>query len=223
MIRISNNQILNLFSERFMKVLSPGIVIDLLSPKPKILTSFGGVQTMRIDLPGEEPTITGAIGNIKENVTLLLGDKFYDTRQKRRTYLSKPENSCKYTVNPNHVYSFELYDHSMNFATYYQHILGGKQIDMVRSMNGQALAFALFTRDERCIFKFPVWHERMIIDMTSRHGLSVLQNMKEANDELSEERDDAESLSSYNTCMSSEVQEQQKKEPNFWQFFSFTE
>jgi hypothetical protein len=200
---------INISSERFMQVLSPGIVIDLLSSKPKILTSFGGVQTLRIDLPGEEPTINGAIGNIKEDTTLLLGDKFRDDIQKRRKYLSNPENSRKYVVNPEHVYSFEMYDHSMNFGTYHQHIVGGRRVDIVQSMNGQALAFACFTRDKRCIFKFPVWHERMIIDMTSRYGLSVLENIN-----------DAESLSSYETCMSAEVPEQRKKEPNCWHLLS---
>ncbi|GFH46229.1 FAD/NAD(P)-binding domain-containing protein [Chaetoceros tenuissimus] len=158
--------------ERFMEVLSPGIVIDLVSPKPKILTSFGGVQTMRVDRLGEEPKLTGALGNIKEDTSLLLGTKFSGNIQKRRKYLSNPDKASKYTVNPNHVYSFELYDHSMDFGTYYQHILGGRKIDMVMSMNGQALAVALFTRDKRCIYKFPVWHERLIGDMLSKHDLS---------------------------------------------------
>mmetsp|Transcript_11223 Transcript_11223/g.21003 ORF Transcript_11223/g.21003 Transcript_11223/m.21003 type:complete len:201 (+) Transcript_11223:818-1420(+) len=197
-----------------MEVLSPGIVIDLLSPKPKILTSFGGVQTLRIDLPGHEPSITGAIGNIKEDTRLLLGDQFIGNIQKRRAYLSNPENSCKYTVNPNHIYSFELYDHSMNFGTYYQHILGGKRVDMVQSMNGQALAFALFTRDKRCILKFPVWHERMIVDMKSKYGLSLLEIM----DKSMQGRNDIDSLSSYETCMSAEVQEE--REPNCWQILA---
>lgn len=178
------------FSERFMEVLSPGIVIDLISSKPKILTSFGGVQTMRIDIPGEEPELTGALGNIVEDTKLLLGDEFSGKIQKRRKYLSNPDNACKYKVNPNHVYSFELYDHSINFGTYYQHILGGKQIDMVMSMNGQALAFALFTRDKRCIFKFPVWHKRMIVDMLSKYDLS----------KANEETNDYDSTSSFKTC-----------------------
>lgn len=164
-----------------MEVLSPGIVIDLVSPKPKILTSFGGVQTMRVDRLGEEPKLTGALGNIKEDTGLLLGTKFSGNIQKRRKYLSNPGKASKYTVNPNHVYSFELYDHSMDFGTYYQHILGGRKIDMVMSMNGQALAFALFTRDKRCIYKFPVWHERLIGDRLSKYDLSKANNERNDN------------------------------------------
>ena len=78
----------------------------------------------------------------------------------------------------------------MNFGTYCQHILGGRQIDMVMSMNGQALAFALFTRDQRCIFKFPVWHQRMIVDMLSKYDLS----------KANEEMNDNDSMSSFKTC-----------------------
>ena len=167
-----------------MALLSPGVVIDLVSSKPKMLTSFGSVQTLRIDMLGDEPELTGALGNIKEDTKLLLGTKFSGNVQKRRKYLSNPDNACKYEVNPNHVYSFELYDHSMNFGTYNQHILGGRKIDMVMSMNGQALAFALFTRDKRCIYKFQVWHERLIRDMLSKYNLSKA-NSSERNDNYS--------------------------------------
>lgn len=164
-----------------MEVLSPGIVIDLVSSKPKMLTSFGGVQTLRIDELGDEPKLTGELGNIKEDTKLLLGTKFSGNIQKRRKYLSNPDNACKYVVNPNHVYSFELYDHSMNFGTYNQHIFGGRKVDMIMSLNGQALAFALFTRDKRCIYKFPVWHKRLIGDMLSKYDLSKANSERNGN------------------------------------------
>jgi len=158
--------------QKFMEVLSPGIVMDMTSDKPKILTPFGSAQKMRIDLPGNEPEITIAVGNVQEDTSLLLGKEFSspNSTKSRRKYLSKPKNSSNYKVNPAHVYTLEFYDHSMNFGTYYQHMFGNAKIDMVDSMNGQALAFCLFTRDKRIVWKFPLWHERLIKDMMKKHA-----------------------------------------------------
>jgi hypothetical protein len=41
----------------------------------------------------------------------------------------------------------------------------GVKVDMTKTMNGQPLAFGIFTRDERIICKFPVWHERLLEEM----------------------------------------------------------
>jgi len=161
--------------QKFMEALSPGIIMDMISDRPKILTSFGSAQIMRIDLPGNEPKITGVIDNVQENTSLILGEGFASPKsaKKRRKYLSNPKNSSKYRVNPGHVYTLELYDHSMNFGTYHQHIMGGAKIDMVDSMNGQALALCLFTRDQRLIWKFPIWHERLIEDIEKKKGAKL--------------------------------------------------
>lgn len=146
--------------QKFMQVLSPGIIMDMISDTPQIFTAFGSCQIMRIDNPGEEPDVTGVPGNITENTSLL--GKEFESIKNRRSHLSKPKNSSKFTVNPKHVYTIELFDHTMNFGTYYQHLFGGHKIDMVPSMNGQPLSFGFFTRDKRMIFKFPIWHERLL-------------------------------------------------------------
>lgn len=172
MVGIPKGSIMKVY-QKFMEAISPGIVMDMISDKPKILTPFGAnTQTMRVDLPGNEPEITAAAGNMQEDASLLLGKEFSSktSSKSRRKYLSKPKNSSKYKVNPAHVYTFEMYDHSMNFGTYHQHVFGNYKIDMVDSMNGQALAFCLFTRDKRIVWKFPLWHERLIEDMKKKQA-----------------------------------------------------
>lgn len=152
--------------QKAMEILYPGLVMDFISDEPKLLAPFGGVQIMRIDLPENQPNITSVIGGLQEDTSLLLGEKFSTScsAQKRKKYLSRPKDSSKYTVNPDHVYTFEMYDHSMCFGSYYQHIMGTK-IDLVKSMNAQPLAFGLHTRDSSVIYKFLVWHERLIEEM----------------------------------------------------------
>lgn len=153
--------------QRFIEAISPGVIMDVASDKPKVLNAFGSAQIMRIDLPGNEPEITGVIGNVQEDTSLILGPEFASPKstQKRRKYLSHPKNAIKYRVSPEHVYTMELYDHTTNFGTYHQHALGNIKLDMVHSMNGQSLAFCQFTQDERLIWKFPLWHERLMDDI----------------------------------------------------------
>lgn len=146
-------------AQKFMQTLSPGMIFDVASDKPRVLTLVGSSQTIRIDNPGEEP-VMDAPGGIVEHTNESLGKKF-KSAQERRKYLAKPKNACKYKIDPSKVYTFEIYDHSMNFGTYHQHMLGGKN-DMVKTLNGQPLAYACLTKDNRYIFRFAVWHERLV-------------------------------------------------------------
>lgn len=149
--------------QRFMEAISPGVIMDMTSETPKILAAFGSCQTLRVDHPGQAPDI--ALGKVVENTTLLFGKEKFKSESKRRGYLCKPKNSSKHTTNPDHVYTVELYDHTMCFGSYHQHVMGTK-FDMTKTMNGQPLAFAMFKKDDERIFcKFPVWHERLLEEM----------------------------------------------------------
>ena len=45
------------------------------------------------------------------------------------------------------------------------HVLG-MTVDMVKSMNGQPLAMAMFTRDDKeIIYKLNFWHEKLLLEM----------------------------------------------------------
>jgi len=162
--------------QRFMEGIAPGIVMDMTSDTPKILAAFGGAQTLRVDIPGEEPELsqTTAINNLRDNMKLLFenpidkkeGFKGIEmSTSKRRSWLSNPKNSNNYSTNPEHMYTVELYDHGMCFASYNQLFFGTK-IDMTKTMNGQPLSFGIFTNDDqKIVCKFPIWHERLLAEM----------------------------------------------------------
>lgn len=142
---------------RFMEALSPGIIFDIFDDKPKVLAPIGGCQTLCVDLPGQEPT---NFDNLVENSSLL-GE--FGSSDKRRKKLSKPKIAKDYKINTGHVYTFEAYDHSMDFGSFHQTVMGGLKIDLVPSLNGQSMAFGMYTRqDQKCGFKFALWHERMV-------------------------------------------------------------
>lgn len=141
------------------EAMCPGAVFDLDSDTPTVLAPAGGCQKMSIDLPGQEPDIA-ELDSVVEN-TALLGEVF-ESEAKRRKYLSKPSNAAKYKINTEQVYTFEVYDHTMNYGTFHQHMGAGFKIDMVPSLNGQAMSFAMFTRCLRRIYRFPLWHERLV-------------------------------------------------------------
>ena len=158
--------------QRFMETISPGLIMDMTSDNPKVLAAFGSAQTMRVDHVGEEPDLTqkSILNGLQDNTMLLFGEKppkkgIETSSSKRRAYLSKPKNASKYSTNPEHVYTIELYDHTMCFGSYYQHAMGTK-FDMTKTMNAQPLAFAIFHKhDQAVICKFPIWHERLLEEM----------------------------------------------------------
>ena len=160
--------------EKFMQSITPGMIMEMSSDKPKILTSVGSAQTMRVDKVGEEPDISAGVPVI-ENTALLFENSPYQPKMKmpyqssaiakRKKYLTKPKNAIKHKINPDHVYTIEFYDHTMCFAKYEHHVLG-MTVDMVKSMNGQPLAMAMFTRDDKeIIYKLNFWHENLLMEM----------------------------------------------------------
>jgi len=162
--------------QRFMETINPGVIMDMTSDTPKALGPFGSAQTLRVDIPGQEPDLsqTTAINNLKDNTKLLFENPIVKKKgfndiemstSKRRSWLSNPKNSCNHSTNPEHVYTVELYDHTMCFGSYNQHAMGMK-IDMTKTMNGQPLSIGIFTYDDqKIVCKFPIWHERLLAEM----------------------------------------------------------
>ncbi|KAL7552923.1 hypothetical protein ACHAWF_016179 [Thalassiosira exigua] len=143
-----------------VETLSPGLVFDIFDDtQPKVLAPMGGCQTLRVDLPGQEPT---DFNEIIED-TSLLGE--FDSIATRRTQLGNPIYAEEYKIDTDHVYTFEVYDDMMDFGTFHQHvrILGGMKVDLVPVLDSQSMSFGMYTRDDmNCAFNFSLWHERII-------------------------------------------------------------
>lgn len=141
--------------EKFMETLAPGLIMDMTSDHPTILMPVGCAQTLRADVEGDEPTDFDALVDHTESIG--------DFGTKRRKKLSNPKTARKYDVDPGKVYTFECYDHTMDFANYKQVVMLGHKIDMLQTLNGQSLALGMYKRDSTNVFKFPIWNEGLVV------------------------------------------------------------
>ena len=124
--------------KRFVEGMSPGVIFDIFHDKqPMVLAPIGSCQTMRVDLPGEEPSDFDAI---KES-TALLG--YLGSVDRRRKVLSKPTSAAEFKINKDHVYTFEMFDHTMDFGTFHQHLMGRMKVDLIPSLDGQSVSHSL--------------------------------------------------------------------------------
>ncbi len=118
--------------KRFVEGISPGVIFDIFHEKqPMVLAPIGSCQTMRVDIPGEEPS---DFDEIKES-TALLG--YLGSGDRRRKILSKPTSAAEFKINKDHVYTFEILDHIMDYETFHQHLMGGMKVDLIPSLDGQ--------------------------------------------------------------------------------------
>lgn len=166
-LNVSPGVLMNLL-QKFMQAINPGMIFDIASDTPRVLTAFGSCQEMSVDLPGKEPNIEDPNG-ISENTALLDGAPKYASAAKRRKKLANPKHSKHVTLNPDHVYTFHIYDHTMDFGTYHQHAMGGS-FDLTTTLNGQPLALCAITADNRCLYRFPLWHERLVDSMKKKEN-----------------------------------------------------
>mmetsp|Transcript_14596 Transcript_14596/g.33526 ORF Transcript_14596/g.33526 Transcript_14596/m.33526 type:complete len:324 (-) Transcript_14596:46-1017(-) len=140
----------------FMETVQPGIVFNIAADKPKVLSPLGACQTMSVDLPGDEPV---DFNNITEN-NALLGN--FASTGKRRKMLSKPKTAKGYKIDPNHVYTIEGYDETLDLATFHQVLFGGRmRVDLMPVLDGQSMLLGMYTRrDLECVYKFVLTHKR---------------------------------------------------------------
>jgi len=147
--------------KRFMESLEHGLVFDAGAEKPKVLAPIGGCQTLRVDLPGQEPS---DFEHLVED-TALLGS--FGSVKERKKALSKPETARGYKIDPNYVYTAEVYDHTTDYATFNQYLGGKVKVDLVPSLAGQNLSLGWYRYDRvgdkvQNIFNFPILHERAL-------------------------------------------------------------
>ena len=140
----------------FMETISPGIVFDITADRPKVLSPLGACQTMSVDLPGDEPV---DFDNLEENNALL--GTFASTGT-RRKMLSKPKTAKEYKIDPNHVYTIEGYDDTLDLATFHHVLFGGKmKVDLMPVLDGQSMLLGMYLREGlQCVYKFVLTHTR---------------------------------------------------------------
>ena len=121
--------------KKFMEGISPGIIFDIFHDKqPMVLAPIGNCETMRVDLPGDEPS---DFDDVKEN-TALLG--YVGSKERRKKILSNPTSAAKFKINKDLVYTFEVQDHIVDLGTFHQHF-GWMTVDLIPSLDGQSVSY----------------------------------------------------------------------------------
>jgi Protein of unknown function (DUF1769) len=145
---------------------TPGIVLDLASKRPRVMSLLvgGATQTIRVDTPGDEPVVTTSV-DYDENIgEALLGRPFRNVRHRQR-HLNQPSTAARYFFDPHKVYTFHSYSETMDYGTYtmklpplYPHHHHHYQLDQVIGPQPMSLAAVVPSTGET-IFHFDVWHE----------------------------------------------------------------
>jgi Protein of unknown function (DUF1769) len=145
---------------------TPGIVLDLASKRPRVMSLLvgGATQTIRVDTPGDEPVVTTSV-DYDENIgEALLGRPFRNVRHRQR-HLNQPSTAARYFFDPHKVYTFHSYSETMDYGTYtmklpplYPRHHHHYQLDQVIGPQPMSLAAVVPSTGET-IFHFDVWHE----------------------------------------------------------------
>jgi hypothetical protein len=163
--------------QTFLQKINPGMIFDINADRPKIMTPIGSCQKLRVDVPGTEPHITSEDclrHGIVENTTLLTrndGESFTSVADRRRQ-LTDPKVASQITFNPSLVYTFEIYDHTIDFANYKQRFSSLVKIDLSNKLNGQPLSISAMVvqgdEEGTVLYDFQVWHERLIASINKK-------------------------------------------------------
>jgi Protein of unknown function (DUF1769) len=166
--------------QSFIKRLTPGMLFDIAADKPRVMAPMGTCQHLNICREGNEPDILGSSRGIEEDTRLLFeqdgakDEKPFASSNERRKRLADPSCSSKFKVDPSLVYTFEIYDHTINFANYKQHFGGFMKADLSNKLNGQPLTLTALMvphddedaddryKNEAVLYDFQVWHEKLL-------------------------------------------------------------
>ncbi|GFH46230.1 hypothetical protein CTEN210_02704 [Chaetoceros tenuissimus] len=145
--------------QKGMESMFPGFVMDFTSDRPKVLKPFASFCSIRVDRKGEEPELSSSTISVEEDMSLM--KEIPRTSNKRKKFLSNPKASTRYSVDPSHVFTFEMHDKHLDLKEYTQTSMMMKT-DMCKLLDKQPLSFGLFdVKNEQVIFKFPILHEKL--------------------------------------------------------------
>lgn len=145
--------------QKGMESMFPGFVMDFTADRPKVLKPFASFCSIRVDREGGEPELSSSTISVEEDMSLM--KEIPRTSNKRKKFLSNPKASAQYSVDPSHVFTFEMHDKHLDLKEYTQRSMMMKT-DMCKLLDKQPLSFGLFdAKNEQVIFKFPILHEKL--------------------------------------------------------------
>jgi hypothetical protein len=145
-------RLLNMILQR----VSPGAIIDLHSPCPRVLSLYAGsAQTVSMDAPGEEPDIAAV--DLPENFPGY--HKPFRSSSDRKRKLAKPSQAARYEFDVNHVYTLQIYDQSMDYGSYSIRLPIYGNYHLSPAIGPQPMSLSAVTTGGEIVYDFSVWHE----------------------------------------------------------------
>ena len=94
---------------------------------------------------------------------------------KRRKWCDIPKNLAGKQFSPDHVYTFHIWQHLIDFSTYKANLGGLLNLDLTTFLNCQPLQLTCKdTSADEYMFSMLVWHEKLLYPDTSSSTVSSL-------------------------------------------------
>lgn len=143
--------------DAILRRVAPGLVLDLSSSRPRVLALLAGAaQTVSIDPPGEEPSMTAV--DVEENVADVLGTEV-GTASRRVRRLGHPRKASAYVFDTDHVYTFHTYDDAMDYGRGTMRVPLYGEYDLKPSVGRQPLSLTAVTAGGEILYDLRIWHE----------------------------------------------------------------
>lgn len=151
---------------KLLRAMNPSINFNLFGARAHAYVSLGAsAQTLRVDVPGQEPDITTA-QTFEENTDLFGGafEKKHIAPKKRRKLFASVKSAARYFFRPGPVYTFDFYQHVFDPKDYAL-VFGVDtlRVELARHLShqpAQIMARALDTGDY--LWCFALWHEKIL-------------------------------------------------------------
>eukprot|EP00878_Enallax_costatus_P023186 GHUV01024650.1.p2 GENE.GHUV01024650.1~~GHUV01024650.1.p2 ORF type:complete len:334 (+),score=107.30 GHUV01024650.1:4074-5075(+) len=167
--------------------LGSGVQLNPVGDKPHILAPLiTAAQIVNVSLPGQQPDLLTAEEDMTSHDSCLVsgwaGNPMSAAR--RRSYFANKGNRQGRFYDTEHVWTFQLYDQSLDYSTFALPIPLFK-LDLVQVLDGQPMQLMLQdTSSGTDMMRFEVWHKRMLehkANSASNPTSSMSTGLKSAN------------------------------------------
>uniref|UniRef100_A0A383W2N9 Domain of unknown function at the cortex 1 domain-containing protein n=1 Tax=Tetradesmus obliquus TaxID=3088 RepID=A0A383W2N9_TETOB len=163
------------------KVFSSSTQVDAYAALPYFMNPLlAACQLVNVSKPGSEPQLAEA----QEDMRLLspaLADKHNAPLcpHKRRKWCDTPKNLDGLLLDTQHVYTFHIWQHLIDFSSYKLSVGGFVNVDLAAALNGQPLQLTVYdTKAKEHLFSMLVWHERLLY-AENTEGHAAVQQLSE--------------------------------------------
>lgn len=148
--------------EKVFKAIVPGLILDLYSARPKVVSRIGGgCYTLSIDAPGDEPDLCA--DDLPERTMHSCNIRHVP---KRKRILSRDRNksNADNCFQTDLVYTFNNSDEFLDIGDYAVCLPFGKRLDLTKYLDEEhPLGMNVLTEDGRNVYSFKIWHEKLLL------------------------------------------------------------